>query len=247
MLRPDTEKLWKHLERSKALRGFVLAGGTALSLHLQHRLSEDLDFMFIGQKLPLVQIQALKKSCHQAGFSFVVNDSPSDIREWEDSGLELADYQHNYIVGGTVKVSLWAPDQDVLRLMASGLATGVRVATLRELFDTKCLVCADRSKTRDWFDLFTMLQRGLFEPMDIYGAFVKAGVLSKFDIARSRMTYGKPSLDDEGYASLLENPPGAAEMQDYFSGVFSKIEVEVSRLALKTTLQKVRTDRIQRP
>jgi len=34
MLRPETEKLWAHLKDQKALRGFVLAGGTALSMHL---------------------------------------------------------------------------------------------------------------------------------------------------------------------------------------------------------------------
>lgn len=232
MLRADTQKLWSHLECQQALRGFVLAGGTALTLHLGHRQSEDLDFMFIGKKLPRGQISALKRSCSADGFEFVANDSIADMQEWEDSGMDLMDYQQNYVVGGSVKVSFWAPDQEVLRLMGPAHEHGVRVAGLDEIFRTKCMVCADRSKLRDWFDVYTLLERGLFQPMDIYQAFELAGVPSKFDIARSRMTYGNPGLNDEGFASLLPHPPTQQDMQEIFKAVFSGIEVEVARKAL---------------
>ena len=59
MLRPDTQALWDLLRQEPALGGFVLIGGTALSLHLGHRVSEDLDFAFDGPKLPRLRIEAL--------------------------------------------------------------------------------------------------------------------------------------------------------------------------------------------
>jgi len=236
MLRPDTQKLWSHLQSQQALRGFVLAGGTALTLHLGHRLSEDLDFMFIGKKLPRGQISALKRACSEVGHQFVANDSIEDIREWEDSGMDLMDYQQNYVVDGAVKVSFWAPDQEVFRLMRPGLETGVRVADLDEIFSTKCITCADRSKLRDWFDVYTLLNCGLFSPMGIHETFERAGVPSKFDIARGRMTYGSPGINDEGFASLLPHPPSAEDLQVFFRGVFNVIEENVTKLALAATL-----------
>lgn len=52
MLRPDTERLWHFLLHQTTLGGFVLVGGAALSMHLDHRISEDLDFMIPASKLP---------------------------------------------------------------------------------------------------------------------------------------------------------------------------------------------------
>lgn len=243
MLRPDTEKLWAFLKDQEPLKGFALVGGTALSMHLDHRLSEDLDFMFAGNKLPTAQINVLKRISSQAGFGFVADDALKDLQDWEDTGYEPHDYQQNFIVGGAVKVSLFAPDQEVLRLMDPMLEHDrVRVATLSEIFRTKCLVCADRSKTRDWFDVYTMLTHGSFFPMDIYDAFSRAQVPSKFDIARARMTHGSPGLNDEGFASLLSNPPSLIEMQSYFRGVFDEIETEVAR----RTSQTMRSASIER-
>lgn len=34
----------------------------------------------------------------------------------------------------------------------------LRVATTAEIFASKCLVCAERSKTRDWFDLYVLIK-----------------------------------------------------------------------------------------
>ena len=40
-----TEKLFDSVSKLDCLKPYVLAGGTALSLQLNHRQSEDLDFM----------------------------------------------------------------------------------------------------------------------------------------------------------------------------------------------------------
>lgn len=79
MLRPDTQKLWDCLQGSPLMNGFVLVGGTALTLHLRHRVSEDLDFMFAAHRLPHTQIDLLKRRCDLDGFSFAANDSAADI------------------------------------------------------------------------------------------------------------------------------------------------------------------------
>lgn len=44
----ETRQLWLALMHEPLLRGFVLIGGTALTLRIGHRLSEDLDFAYLG-------------------------------------------------------------------------------------------------------------------------------------------------------------------------------------------------------
>ena len=87
MLRPDTERLWNFLKTEPGLAHFVLVGGTALSMHLNHRVSEDLDFTISQARLPHRSIEILKR------------------------------------------------------------------------FALKCMACADRSKSRDWLDLYLNLPR----------------------------------------------------------------------------------------
>lgn len=232
MLRPDTARLWEHLRDDRSLTGFVLVGGTALSMHLDHRLSEDLDFMFLGPKLPRGRIEALKRRALEAGIEFTPNDSPAGVAEFEDSGSDLHDYQQDFIAGGTVKVTFVAPGRENAKQLEPVEGPGPRVASLEEIFRLKCIVAADRSKTRDWFDLYLLLKDGRFKPIDIFRAFERADVPSKYDIAMRRLCSGVPGLNDEGYESLLSEPPSLAQMQSFFLTVRDEVEQEAARLSV---------------
>lgn len=232
MLRPDTQRLWSHLQSEPALKGFVLVGGTALAMHLHHRLSEDLDFMFLGQKLPKGQIEALKRRALDAGFEFTANDAPAGVEEFINAGLDFSDYQQDYIVNGTVKVSLVAPEPENARQLEPVESPGPRIASLTEIFRLKCIVAADRSKTRDWFDLYLLLKQKHFEPIEVMRAFERAGAPGKYDIAMMRLCSGKPGLNDEGYEALVENPPTTEEMQRFFLETRDRIEQDVARRAM---------------
>jgi hypothetical protein len=230
MLRPDAQRLWNFLKDQPALGNFVLVGGTALFMHLGHRLSEDLDFMVGSTRLPRAAVQALKRSCNAAGFPFVANDSPAGLQEFEDTGLDYHDYQQDFVVASSVKLTLVAPDPEVSVLLRAGVAHGPRVASVEEIFRLKCIACANRSKTRDWLDMYVMLTQGLFQPLDIFNTFALAGVPSKYDIAIGRMCSGRPGHADEGYEALMTSPPSVGDMRDYFIAVREAIEVDVARL-----------------
>ena len=231
MLRDDTEKIWLHLQNHPLLSEFVLAGGTALSMHLNHRVSEDLDFMYPGSsRLPRVQIELLKKECLDAGFEFRSNDSPAGILEFEDTGMDYHDYQQDYIVNGTVKLTLVAPDLEVSKLIGPTIKTGPRVATTEEVFRMKCMACANRSKSRDWLDIFVMLKMDLFKPIEIFESFKLAGVPSKFDIAMMRMSSGRLHVMDEGYDALMDNPPSIENIHSYFVDMFKDLQSHVVQL-----------------
>ncbi len=230
MLRPDTQRLWDHLKDEPALAHFILVGGTALSMHLNHRVSEDLDFMSTKPRLAHQPIELAKRRALAAGFPFVANDNAMGVAEFEDTGLEYRDFQQDYIVAGAVKLTLVAPDPEVAIHLHAGYGDRPRIASLDEIFALKCMACADRSKSRDWLDLFVMLDGGLFQPMDIFRSFERANVPSKFDIAMMRLCSGRPGPADEGYEAMLPNPPSITQMKSYFIEVRNSIETEVAQI-----------------
>ena len=229
MLRPDTQRLWELLQACPAMRGFVLVGGTALTLHLGHRISEHLDFMWPASRLPEGRVAGLHRWLDERGIPLAANDSAAAIEEFNESGLSLLDYQRNYIAAGTVKLTLVSPEREVRHFLDSAPDAALRVTSVDEIFRLKCLACADRSKSRDWLDLYVMLQRGVAPPIEMLRTFESAGVPAKFDIAMMRLCQASPNADDEGYESLLDLSPSLEQMRDYFTALRNQIEVQATR------------------
>lgn len=231
-LREDTARVWAFLRGHPALTGFVLVGGTALALQIEHRQSEDLDFGFGALRLPRARIEALRLAAREHGIAFVANDAPSAVEEFIIAGMDLNDYQQNYLASETVKVTFFCPDPEVLVHIAPGAEHGPRVATLDEIFAMKCLVSADRSKSRDWFDLYTLMRNHGYTPAQFEGVFFASKVPQKMEIALTRMCSGRPHQQDEGYESLLTNPPSLAQMSEFFLQVADEAHAEAAKRRL---------------
>lgn len=65
--------------------------------------------------------------------------------------------------------------------------------------------------------------------IDIFNAFKLAGVAQKFDIAMRRMTHEKIDASDEGYESLMDDPPSIDTIQAYLQEVFSQVQVQLAQ------------------
>ena len=233
-----TEKVWTFLKEQPALGGFVLIGGSALALTIRHRLSEDLDLVFPEIKLPRSRLDAFPRVAQSAGFHFERNDDEATVQAFVQDGLDLLNYQQNFLVDGAVKVSFFTPE-DALRAVLSGHSEpNVRVATLSELFKSKCLVSAVRSKTRDWLDLFLLMRDHGFVIADYRAAFQEAGIPNQCETGLTRLCSGIPQRDDEGYAHLLKNAPSLGEMTEFFIKQRKKLEVESAAKAARSTKPK---------
>ena len=228
MLPPATEKVWNYLKEQPALAGFVLAGGSALALLLRHRLSEDLDFIYPDVRLPGQRLDALRRKAEEDGFVFRPSDDEAAVRDFAEGGLELHNYQQDFLVNGAVKVSFFAPDDQMRKVLATEAKPTARIATLPELFKSKCLVSAKRSKTRDWLDLYLLMRDHGFSIRDYRAAFVEAGSLTECDIGLSRLCSGIPQRNDEGYAHLLARPPSLEEMKTFFEVQRDRLEIDTA-------------------
>ena len=229
-LPPATRAVWRRLENEEALRGFILVGGTALSLRIGHRVSEDLDFAFPGMNLPSGQLAALRKKF--AGWKS--NDNPASYDEFLNAGMSLHDFQQDYLTEENVKITFFAEDRDALSLLGSGLESGPRVAELAEIFALKALVSAKRSNSRDWFDLYSLIQNHGFTLREFQKAFEKANRLKNLDFAFQRLCSGKPSESDPGFESLSPNPPSVDELASFFRKAVDDYMVAESAAVLKT-------------
>ena len=232
MLPPDTEALWHFLREQPLLRGFILIGGTALALHLRHRVSEDLDFIWLGLDLPRQRLDALRELGQANGFAFARQDNQAAYEEFLIAGMELHDSMQNFVVNGNVKVGFFTPDSQVETVFRTGWSPDAgeapRVATIDEIFRSKCLVSAHRSKTRDWFDLYLLMRDHGYTMRDYRQAFLDANDRYGFSIGLHRLSSGLPGVLDEGFQALLPNPPTVEEMRDFFRQRRDELEVELA-------------------
>jgi hypothetical protein len=61
-LSPDTKELLLTLREQKWIEPFILVGGSALTIQIAHRQSEDLDFILDSEYL---ELNYLKRSIHK--------------------------------------------------------------------------------------------------------------------------------------------------------------------------------------
>ncbi len=204
----ETACIFNILKNFQQLNQFYLIGGTAISLHIGHRLSEDLDFITKEQKLPSAAIQATLDKLRQMGIQVTRNDDATTYDEFQIAGMELHDYSQNFIVGKKCKVTFFTADDHHARLLQSTLSpNGFSIATLDELQDLKAVVCASRSSSRDWLDLYLLEKLG-FGVAGWKHAFEKSALRpDQFQQALDRIKFGKLPPSDPGFQTLLKNPP----------------------------------------
>ncbi len=230
-LPPDTRRIWQRLETSPLLSGFVLIGGTALTMRIGHRLSEDLDFAFLGDLLPVLRLRQLVDAMRGTGTDMQLNQDAIAEQEFIDSGLLLEEHQQNYIADNAVKISFVRLDNPTTRLLSGTSDSPLRVATLDEVFKTKALVCAERSKSRDWFDLYILMTRHGYEASDLHRAFLEADRVGSFPVAELRLRACKPSATDEGYLELVDPAPTLEVLRQFFNEALDRLQVTLSKIA----------------
>lgn len=143
-------------------RDFVLYGGTALALRLGHRESIVFDFFSSRPFEPLALLRSVPYLQNQA----VTQQAESTL----SCDVETAD--------GTVKISFFGGlslRQVAVPDLAEG--NGLPVASLVDLFGTKCVTVTQRNEVKDYLDIHALLTEarldlsmGIAAARAIYGA-----------------------------------------------------------------------------
>ena len=144
-LPPGQQAMWKGLQ-PVAEDGFVLYGGTAISLQLGHRVSMDFDFF---SRDPLDQDWLLKRYpfCADATVIQAAPDTLTILVPGEAEGVKVSFF--GGITHGRVGTPTWTTDGVLL------------VASLEDLLGTKLKTIQQRVEKKDYVDIHAILASGL--------------------------------------------------------------------------------------
>ncbi|MBO4802709.1 MAG: nucleotidyl transferase AbiEii/AbiGii toxin family protein [Bacteroidaceae bacterium] len=147
-LAPHTEQLFERIATLECIKPFVLVGGTALSLQLGTRLSEDLDFM---------KWRTSKNERMEVNWP-VIKQELESIGTLED--MNLMDLDHvEFIVDG-VKLSFYAAGRYAPPMRTIPLLHNLRIADIKSIGAMKMEVLLRRANFRDYYDIYSVLQAG---------------------------------------------------------------------------------------
>lgn len=224
-MKKETEKV---LEKIKDFKFFkekkaVLMGGTALSIHLKHRLSEDLDFMFYkDNKLPRDELLlfADKYKANFLSFDKMTED------EFLNEGGDIYDYQQKFIIDG-VKIEFVTNLGNILEkeiINESNIETyqSIPIASLDSLKKLKSLLVMDRNKIRDLYDVVYMIKNNILTTKEFIDTIKKYRLTYDENYILNTLKNKKLSSNDEGLENLVDNPPSFEELRDFLINEIAK-------------------------
>ena len=119
-----------------------LAGGTALAVHLKHRVSRDLDFFFHSGAVDLPELESTLTAI---GPFAVTSRAPGTL-----NGLFSQTKVQFLHCDEAAEQTLLQPPSEV---------AGLQIAGIPDIFAMKLKVIADRGELRDYFDLMVIEQQ----------------------------------------------------------------------------------------
>lgn len=147
-LTPKTSDIIEQISRLECIDSFVLVGGTALSLQLGTRESEDLDFM----------------SWRKDRTERREVEWPTIKRELEMVGIvekvEILDLDHVEFVLNDVKLSFYANPNYSPVTEEIPFLNNIRLADKKAIGAMKMEVMLRRSKFRDYYDIYSLVKDG---------------------------------------------------------------------------------------
>lgn len=204
-LAPHTGEVFEAISKLECIKPFTLVGGTALSLQIEKRQSEDLDFMkWLAKRneKPEVDWPSIKKELESIG----------SIKDYEIGGFDYVSFNFE-----GVKLSFYAaPRKEVPSMKRIPYLNNLHLADIESIGAMKMEAMLRRSKFRDYYDIFSILKEG----GDI-NKMIAAAVEHSDHKLRTRgllnmLTTGKYFIKEKGFEEL--NPVydiSPNEIQEY--------------------------------
>lgn len=190
-LAPQTSRIFEAVTCLECIKPFVLVGGTALSLQLGTRQSEDLDFMRWKQG---------PKDKLEVGW-------PAIKQELECIGRiekeEILGFDHVIFFLEGVKLSFYAAPRKQIPTMQTILyKNNLRLADVRSIGAMKMETMLRRAKFRDYYDLYSILKSGVDIHELIPIALEHSGHRLKHKNLLAMITNGEFYTKDASFAQL---------------------------------------------
>lgn len=185
-----TEKLFDEVSKLDCLKPYLLAGGTALSLQLNHRQSEDLDFM---------KWRTSKSEKMEVDW-FNIEKQLSSIGNIQKRDLLDIDHVEFYV--NDVKFSFYACDKYSPVKTPIDFHNNVRLSDVDGIMAMKMETMLRRSVFRDYYDIYSMLRKGLDIHESINNAVRYSGHKMKTKNLLALLTNEERFVPDSGFKNL---------------------------------------------
>lgn len=199
-LTDSAKEVFESVSKLECIKDLFLCGGTGISVQLNHRLSEDLDFELIGTRKERPQLDfggiireikgvfpdAQEELLGSDHFLVFINDR--NVFNKPDEQRELV---HSVVTreGGMkskVKLSFFRPENPVKTMEVGIKYNNLKTPTLQDSLGMKVYALCVRSVFRDYYDIYSLLESG----QKLEEAISYASYLSRHQI-RSKVMYSK--------------------------------------------------------
>ena len=232
-----TQKNFTRLKDDPRLAGFTLVGGTALALQIGHRISEDLDFNLLGQKLPIRTIDELLDELAGDGATIESLITPEQkVRFKINTSENLDHFIQDYLIDGAKVTFHSRNESDRPKAQIDFLKSAPKLVVSERGFDVlgidgllvmKSIVMYDRVKSRDIFDLMVLTRDHGYTLQDIFAAIDSYQPIRHKDpeYFKSVVTGVVPlEKSDEGFSSIHLNVKMDA-VYKYFKKLINGYEI----------------------
>ena len=207
-LAPQTSEVFERITRLECIKPFVLVGGTALSLQLNKRQSEDLDFMCwkkSAKDKPEVPISTIKQEIESIG---------------RIDSMEIGSFGFVEFVVEGVKLSFYAaPRKQIPSMQIIPFRNNLQLADIKSIGAMKMEAMLRRSKFRDYYDIYTILNEGVEIQERIEIALEHSGHLLKRKNLLAILTNGERFRKDNAFMQLSPvYDVSAQDIQEYIKG-----------------------------
>ena len=191
-LAPHTGNVFETISRLECIKPYTLVGGTAISLQLNKRQSEDLDFMKWLTKRnekPEVAWPTIKKELESVG----------EIREYEVGNFDFVSFNFE-----GVKLSFYAPPRKAIPTMQRiPYLNNMFIADIESIGAMKMEAMLRRSKFRDYYDIYSILKEGKDIQKMINAALEHSSHKLRTRGLLAMLTNGSRFVKEKGFEELL--------------------------------------------
>ena len=217
------------------LEDFILIGGTALSMRIEHRLSEDLDFAVTAPKLPRHKIEKLLQRLASGGAEIVDITNVGARDDFIDTGFDLEDYHQDWLVNNTKLTFFTYGNNDyenkVIKESSFDVCNGVKIASIATIAKTKCHALTRRMKSRDLFDIYHLIAAGHLSMEDVVAEMQRSNLHMTFETCTHRILEKPIQADDEGLTPIGINK-SIDEIRAYLAEKVGELEQTISESLL---------------
>ena len=190
-LAPHTGQMFEAVSKLECIKPFTLVGGTALSLQIEKRQSEDLDFM-----------KWLTRRNEKPDVNW-----PSILKELESIGTvsdyDVAGFDHVVFNFEGVKLSFYAAPRKAIPSMKRILyLNNLYIADMESIGAMKMETMLRRAKFRDYYDIYSILKEGGDIKKIISAALEHSDHKSRTRGLLNMLTTGKNFIREKGFEEL---------------------------------------------